>query len=145
MTDESQVPDAKTQMAGKRTDMAVDRTSWAGQRTLLAEERTLMAWIRTALSMISFGFTIYKFFQYLIEAEKITTFRISGPRSVGLGFLIVGTLALVLATVQYWRAVAELHESPLRSRWTLALVIALLVCLIGLMAISNVLLKVGPF
>ncbi len=145
MSDESQVPDAKTQMAGQRTDMAVDRTTWAGQRTLLAEERTLMAWIRTSLSMISFGFTIFKFFEYLIEAERITSFRVSGPRNVGLGFLLVGTMALIFATVQYWKVVAELHESPLRSRWSLALLVAGLVSIIGLLAIANLLLKVGPF
>jgi len=145
MADESQTPDAKTQMADQRTDMALDRTSWAGQRTLLAEERTLMAWIRTSLALISFGFTIYKFFQYLIEAERITSFRVSGPRNVGIGFLLVGTVALVFATIQYWRAVTELHKSPLRSRWALALVVAVLVSLIGLLALANVLLKVGPF
>ena len=31
--------------------------------TRLAYERTMMAWVRTGTSMISFGFTIYKFFQ----------------------------------------------------------------------------------
>ena len=40
----------------------------AMERTWLAHERTLMAWVRTAASMISFGFTIYKFFQF--EANK---------------------------------------------------------------------------
>ena len=30
-----------------------------------------MAWIRTSLSMISFGFTIYKFFQYLRESGEV--------------------------------------------------------------------------
>jgi putative membrane protein len=43
----------------------------AVDRTWLAHERTLMAWVRTATSMISFGFTIYKFFQF--EAGKETT------------------------------------------------------------------------
>ena len=37
------------------------------RRTFLAHERTLMAWIRTSVSLISFGFTIYKFFQYLAQ------------------------------------------------------------------------------
>ena len=41
------------------------------KRTLLAHQRTLMAWIRTSASMISFGFTIYKFFEYLTTAELI--------------------------------------------------------------------------
>ena len=35
----------------------------ARMRTLMAADRTLMAWVRTALSMISFGFTIFKFFR----------------------------------------------------------------------------------
>jgi len=38
-------------------------TKLAVDRTRLAYERTLMAWIRTATSLITFGFTIYKFFQ----------------------------------------------------------------------------------
>ena len=29
---------------------------------MVALDRTLMAWVRTATSLISFGFTIYKFF-----------------------------------------------------------------------------------
>jgi uncharacterized membrane protein YidH (DUF202 family) len=36
----------------------------AVDRTRLAYERTMMAWVRTATSMISFGFTIHKFFQF---------------------------------------------------------------------------------
>ena len=42
-----------------------DATKLAVERTRLAYERTLMAWVRTSTSLISFGFTIYKFFQYL--------------------------------------------------------------------------------
>ena len=39
-------------------------TKLAVDRTRLAYERTLMAWVRTATSLISFGFTIYKFFEF---------------------------------------------------------------------------------
>jgi putative membrane protein len=46
-----------------------DATQLAVERTTLAHERTLMAWVRTSVSLISFGFTIYKFFQYLRESE----------------------------------------------------------------------------
>jgi uncharacterized membrane protein YidH (DUF202 family) len=38
-------------------------TELAFERTRVAYERTMMAWIRTATSLITFGFTIYKFFQ----------------------------------------------------------------------------------
>jgi putative membrane protein len=39
-----------------------DATKLAVERTRLAYERTLMAWVRTATSLISFGFTLFKFF-----------------------------------------------------------------------------------
>ena len=48
-----------------------DATRLAVERTRLAYERTLMAWTRTATSLISFGFTIYKFFQYLREDRPV--------------------------------------------------------------------------
>ena len=54
--------DIATRLAHERTDAAMTRTR-------MAAERTLMAWIRTSLSMISFGFTILKFFEFLHEAQ----------------------------------------------------------------------------
>jgi uncharacterized membrane protein YidH (DUF202 family) len=45
-------------------------TRLAIDRTRLAYERTMMAWIRTAASLISFGFTIYKFFQFEIKGAS---------------------------------------------------------------------------
>ena len=50
-------------------ELAEDRTNLAYERTALANDRTLMAWIRTSTSLISFGFTIYKFFQEFRKAE----------------------------------------------------------------------------
>jgi uncharacterized membrane protein YidH (DUF202 family) len=44
-------------------------TALALERTRLAHERTLMAWVRTATSLISFGFTIYKAFEYLLQRQ----------------------------------------------------------------------------
>jgi len=53
-------------------------TKLAIERTRLAHERTLMAWVRTATSLISFGFTVYKFVQYLRESQ-------GAPRAGQLG------------------------------------------------------------
>jgi putative membrane protein len=79
-------------------------TELALMRTVLAHERTLMAWIRTSASLISFGFTIYKFFEYFAEAGSITpTPRLASPRHFGMGMIIVGVLALILAIVDYGR------------------------------------------
>ena len=45
------------------------RVQLAFERTFLAYERTRIAWVRTALALISFGFVIAKFFQYLREKQ----------------------------------------------------------------------------
>jgi len=38
-------------------------TKLAYDRTRLAYENTMMSWVRTATSLITFGFSVYKFFQ----------------------------------------------------------------------------------
>ena len=58
------------------------RVQLAFERTFLAYERTRIAWVRTALALISFGFVIAKFFQYLREKQGETATLIS-PRTVG--------------------------------------------------------------
>ena len=65
----------------------------AFERTILAENRTLMAWIRTAISMISFGFTIYKFFHESGLGSQPGQFFT--PRKVGMIMIGFGLLALV--------------------------------------------------
>jgi len=45
-----------------------DSTRLDFERTRASYEQTLMSWIRTATSLITFGFSIYKFFQ--IEAPS---------------------------------------------------------------------------
>ena len=54
------------------------------ERTRMAADRTLMGWIRTALSMISFGFTIFKFLEYIQEQSITPLRRAHGPREVGI-------------------------------------------------------------
>jgi putative membrane protein len=71
-------------------------TLLAIDRTRLAHERTLMAWVRTATSLISFGFTIYKFFQYLQEQQDPLRVRAFGPRQYATLMIVIGLLALVL-------------------------------------------------
>ena len=97
--------DRATVLAEERTDLAI-------QRTNMAAERSLMAWIRTSLSMIGFGFSIYKFFQYL--PEELATGNIQrpqAPRNLGLTLIALGTLALIAATWQHWNFLGAVHAS----------------------------------
>ena len=52
------------------TSQLPDANQLAVDRTRLAHERTMMAWIRTAMSLISFGFGIFKFFQFLRDESS---------------------------------------------------------------------------
>lgn len=82
------------------TDQPLDAsTRLALQRTRLAQERTLMAWIRTSMSLIAFGFTIYKFFEYLATDERRRE-PILSPWVVGMVMICVGLAGLALAWIQ---------------------------------------------
>ena len=73
-------------------------TRLAYKRTYLAHERTQLAWVRTSLALITFGFGIAKFFQYLHETqgERAPQF---GPRTVGMIMISIGLVALLAALV----------------------------------------------
>jgi len=128
------------------TVLAEQRTDLAQQRTIVALERTLMAWIRTALSMIGFGFTIYKFFQYLpaqIAAGNVR--RPDAPRNLGLTLIAMGTLALVAAAWQHRISLNAIGAAQQRHIWSISFVVAIFVVLIGVGAFYGVLLRSGPF
>jgi putative membrane protein len=86
-------------------------TELALTRTSLALDRTLMAWVRTSTSLISFGFTIYKFFQYLRE-ERVPRETLLGPRGIALVLIALGVGALAVATAEYRR-----HRRTLRQEF----------------------------
>lgn len=96
-----------------------DATRLAVDRTRLAYERTLMAWTRTAMSLISFGFTIYKFFQYLREGRPVAEAGILGPRGFALLMIGSGLAALVFATLEHrgaWKR-SEWNTARCLTRW----------------------------
>jgi putative membrane protein len=79
-------------------ELAQQRTDLAANRNLMAADRTLMAWIRTALSLLSFGFTIYKVLETLQQGGGL---RHTSPRNAGLFLAAMGTLAMVMGTLEY--------------------------------------------
>ena|SRR5271165_259891 len=127
------------------TVLAEERTDLALQRTIIAAERTLMAWIRTCLSMIGFGFSIYKFLQYM--PEEIATGKIqrpNAPRNLGLSLIALGTLALSAAIWQHRHFLKQIGASQ-KQHLSLSFVVAITVVLIGVLAFYGVWLRHGPF
>jgi putative membrane protein len=114
-------------------------------RTRLAAERNLMAWVRTALSMITFGFTIYKFLQFIHEESKVPLPRPHAPRNLALALIGIGTLVLVIAGIQHWKYVRKLGAVQPQKAWDLALIVACLLASLGLLMFGSILLRSGPF
>src|SRR4030095_4715369 len=125
-------PDVDGQDNGK--NLALDRT-------FLAHERTLMAWIRTSASLMSFGFTIYKFFQYLVEAEGFKPRTRLGPREFALGMISLGVFALVLATIQHERELTRMNSQYGRAQRSLAGTFGTLMSIGGAILLIAVLLR----
>jgi len=131
--------DRGTILAEQRTDLAI-------LRTINASERTLMAWIRTSISMIGFGFSIYKFFQYLPEEIAAGNIRRpQAPRNLGLTLIALGTVALTAAAWQHRRFLNDIGASQTRHVWSISFIVAIAVILIGAVTFYGVLLRHGPF
>ena len=138
-------PTDSNTLAQQRTTMADERTSLALDRTRLAHERTLMAWVRTAVSLISFGFTIYKFFQGLQDAKTLAgPHRLVGPREFALVMIGLGVGSLILATLEHRAAMkalaAEYNQYGPGPRST-SMVVASIVGTLGILALVVVLLR----
>ena len=115
-----------------------DSTQMALDRTWLAHERTLMAWVRTATAMISFAFTIYKFFQFEGGRGAPATHGLFTPREFALVLVSIALIALLMATVSHRRDVRELSPH-MRKRRSMAEVVAGLISLFGLAVLFSAL------
>jgi putative membrane protein len=115
---------------------ALDSAHLAADRTWLAHERTLMAWVRTAVSMISFGFTIYKFFQFEAGRGAPVTRGVLTPRDFALIMVSIGLVALVMATLAHRKQVRGL-AAELNGRRSGAQIVAFLVSVFGLVVLFS--------
>src|SRR5689334_656798 len=83
--------------------LAQERTDWALGRTIMALERTLMAWLRTAVSLISFGFTLYKILEALVQKGSVPMDP-RAPRDMGLLLIFLGMAMLGVGIIEYRNA-----------------------------------------
>ena len=117
-------------------------TKLAIERTRLAHERTLMAWVRTATSLISFGFTIYKFFEYLRDSQGSPTTSAVGPREFAVLMIGIGITAMILATIGHRRSMRAMRaDYGALIPYSLATVVATLIGTLGAILLVAVLLR----
>ncbi|MDM0011664.1 DUF202 domain-containing protein [Variovorax sp. J22P168] len=132
----SEPPHPKTsdELAQIRTDLAVERT-------LMAADRSLMAWVRTGLSMISFGFTIYKLLE-AFQQQGGQLHNLNTARNVGLFLTGLGTVSIVVGTIEYWARLKALNRSRQFRLAQPSLVIALIMSVAGLVMFFSILRRV---
>ena len=122
-------PDPRVKLAGERTRMAKFRTQ-------LALDRTTLAWIRTTLTMATFGFGMVGFFRSLrVQSHTAEAVRLhEAAIQFGLGLVILGIVATVLAAASHWSTLRRLRlgQTPTLSRWPLSITVAVLLAVLGL-------------
>jgi putative membrane protein len=109
-------------------------TELAFERTRVAYERTMMAWIRTATSLITFGFTIYKFFQ-LEGLSHPQQGSLIGLRGFAFLMVSIGLISLLLATIEHRHNIRALGAQYAGRQRSLAVLVAALVSILGILAL----------
>lgn len=113
-------------------------TQLAFDRTRLAYDRTMLAWIRTATSLITFGFSVYKFFDIETRGSRS---GLVGPREFGIIMISIGLLSLLLATIQHRSDRTRLRIASPDVPRSGAAAVAGLIAVLGIFALVLVLLR----
>jgi putative membrane protein len=137
-------------------ELSARRTGMSFQRTRMSAERTLMSVIRTSLSLIGFGFTIFQFFEHLREANLLAGAN-QPARNFGTALVLLGVGMLAIGIWYHVTYMLGLRNE--RARLTreqlihgesaypvsMTLIVAGLLLVIGLLAISSMIFRAGPF
>lgn len=127
----SELSKHRTELSEHRSELSQYRTDLSYQRTALSYERTLMSWIRTATSMISFGFTIYKFFEEVSKEGQPE--RLLSSRVIGMIMIAFGFLGLLFAQIQHQVAYKRLKAEYPQIQKSLSSILSALVLAFGLL------------
>jgi len=115
-------------------------TRLAIERTRVAYDRTMMAWVRTATSLITFGFTVYKFFQLQRYGDFAPRHRI-GPREFGLTLVSIGLVSLILAAWDNRQNMESLRSQYPNVPYSKATMLGALIFLLGMTGLILMILR----
>ena len=139
------------------TELASDRTAMSFDRTMMSSDQTLMSVVRTSLSLIGFGFTIFQFFYALKEKFPDAHLSAEAPRRFGGALIILGLMLLTMGLWYHRREVRTLRwrcqvlhargllRSPDLRKESAAAGSAVMLLIIGSLALLGVALRAGPF
>ncbi|HEY7168943.1 MAG TPA: DUF202 domain-containing protein [Candidatus Binatia bacterium] len=108
----------------------------------LSAEYTWMAWVRTGTCLIAFGFLIYKFFQQFDRGEAVVSAgSFFGAYEIALIMIGAGLGSVLGATVQHRASLKKIGDSFVDVPHWLLPVAALLISLLGILALLAVILQ----
>jgi putative membrane protein len=105
-------------------------------RVRLAAERTMLAWVRTGLAMMGFGFVVARFGFFLRELTKTsgTPEKTGLSPWLGIALVLLGVAMSLAAAYEHLQFLRRLErgETTLFPRWSLGLVAAVVMALVGI-------------
>ena len=110
------------------------------ERTRIAYERTLMAWVRTGASMITFGFTVYKFFGFELE-QPVAVASVIGPREFGISLILIGLTTLLTGRMEHRRDLRQLEKLYPSMPVSGTRIVEVLVAVLGALALIAAILR----
>lgn len=132
--------DASTSSAAIPSSPPDAATRLAFENIYLAHERTQMSWVQVVLALISFGFTIAKVFQALKDQQGGHA-SLLGPRGVGILMIVIGLVALVLASIQHYRALRWIRSQCPGLPTSYSGMLAMMLLLLGTTALVSAFLR----
>jgi putative membrane protein len=115
-------------------------TRLAFERTRVAYERTMMAWVRTGTSLITFGFSVYKFFQFDMAGKHVGG-QLIGARGFALILIGIGLLSLLMGTIEHRRDLKAMRRDYPQLPASMSAAVALLVGALGALALAAVIVR----
>jgi putative membrane protein len=104
-------------------------------RVFFAAERTLLAWVRTGLTVMGLGFVVARFglVLRLLRTDPEVNSHLSSTL-IGVGLVILGSVALAVAAWQHMRFCRTLGvgELPRQRAWYWTVSFAFVLALIGI-------------
>lgn len=109
-------------------------------RVFFAAERTLLAWLRTGITIIAIGLVVSRFglfMQFVLrsgDGPGPSRASIGSSATLGLAFVLVGSLAIVFAALQHKRYLATLSPIDLPPAYSrnFSVLLALVVSALGI-------------
>ena len=110
-------------------------------RMVLQLEISLLVWLRTSLGLMGFGFVIARFGLFLREIAQANQLVVHPhpwltqvSTLTGTGLIVLGIVVLLIAVRNHQQSVDRLRrgELVLPSRWSLSVIVSLLLAALGM-------------